>query len=35
MSSIVLSAAVRQTLLSLQQTASSLAQTQNNLSTGN
>jgi hypothetical protein len=35
MSSIVLSSAVRQNLLSLQTTASQLAQTQNNLSTGN
>ena len=35
MSAIVLSAAVRQNLLSLQQTASALSQTQNNLSTGN
>ena len=35
MSSIVLSAAVRQNLLSLQSTASLLATTQNNLATGN
>ncbi len=35
MSGIVLSAAVRQNLLSLQSTAASMAQTQNNLSTGN
>jgi flagellin-like hook-associated protein FlgL len=35
MSGIVLSAAVRQNLLSLQSTASMLASTQNNLSTGN
>ncbi len=35
MSGIVLSAAVRQNLLSLQSTATQMAQTQNNLSTGN
>ena len=35
MSSIVLSASVRQNLLSLQSTASLLAKTQNNLATGN